>query len=147
MHCRDIMSLRVYFCYEDEPVSRCAEIMEMEGVGFIPILDSQQRLKGVLTDRDLVTRVLAVGKPYDTPAKEVASTEVIACGLNDDLKSVEKLMRDKKKSRIPIINEKHECMGVISLSDIARVETDRQAGKVLRDVATRESHLGAVTAI
>ena len=147
MHCRDIMSLRVYFCYEDEPVTRCAEIMKSEGVGFVPVLDSQQRLVGVLTDRDLVTRVMANGKPLTTMVKEVVSREIISCRLDEDLKTVEKLMRDKKKSRIPIVNEKGECMGVISLSDIARVETERQAGKILRDVTLRESHLGSVVMV
>lgn len=139
MRCRDLMKSDVFFCRINDPVYRAAELMAVEEVGFVPILDSMRRLVGTVTDRDIAVRVVAKRLDYLTPVERVMSSPVFACKALDPLSKAEEQMMRHHKSRIPVIDDFGECVGIISLSDIAQSTAPAESGEVLEKVTARES--------
>lgn len=141
MKCRELMRSDVHVCFAEESVERAARIMRNQEIGFLPIVDSLKRLVGVVTDRDLVTRVLADGLAGTTPVGDVMSdTLLVTVGPEDDMTIAESRMAREKKSRIVVVDEiSRFVMGVISLSDVSQSEDAVQGGRVLQQITRRES--------
>jgi CBS domain-containing protein len=139
MLCRDVMRRPVFSCGEKDTARRCAQIMQERGVGFVPVLDEGDRLVGVVTDRDLVLRLLAAGRPAETPVGAFMTRELIVCGAWETLTGAEDKMANGRKARLPVVDEAKRCLGVISLTDIAQAESRGRAGKILHDVTRREA--------
>jgi CBS domain-containing protein len=112
--------------------------MRGERIGFLPVIDLIGRPVGVITDRDLVERILAAGVSPDTPIAGFMSKDVVACNADDPLTVAEDLMKLHKKSRIILIDDDGECVGVLSISDITRAERPRRMGKLLRSIVKRQ---------
>ena len=137
--CKDVMSKNVRTSPKDGTASSCAKIMEKENVGLLPVVNARGKVIGVVTDRDLALRVLAAGKAAKTPIGSVMTSALVTCGPEEDLHVAEDRMCKAKKSRILVLDEDGKCAGVISLSDIGRVEERPRAGQVLGSVAKREA--------
>lgn len=127
-------------CRVGDSVRDCAVIMKAENIGFVPICDESGAPVGTLTDRDIAIRVVAEGKSADTKVDQVMTKDVVSCRLGDDLSTAERLMRERRKSRIMVCDSQGKLVGVISLSDIAEVEPEQIAAQTLREVASRETH-------
>jgi CBS domain-containing protein len=139
MRCKDVMTTLVFRCHEDDPVQKAARLMLEEEVGFIPITNASGRLAGVVTDRDLALRVLAEGRPADTPVCSVMSLDgLLTCRPDDDLVAVVHRMETERKSRAVVV-ESGQVVGVISATDIALTGGTRRAGSLMRALARRES--------
>lgn len=141
MKCRELMRSDVHVCFAEETVERAARIMRNQEIGFLPIVDSLKRLVGVVTDRDLVTRVLADGMSATTKVGEVMSdTVLVTVGPEDDVSIAESRMAREKKSRVVVVDEiSRFVMGVISLSDVSQSDTAVQGGRILQQITRRES--------
>jgi len=139
MKCQDIMKTHVQWCHEMDSVAVVAARMREEGIGFMPVCDVDGALRGTVTDRDLTIRVLALGRPLDTPVRSVMSHGVITCNAEDDLGRAEALMARYRKSRMVCADDLGHPLGVISLSDIAEVEHSRRASRIFKAVAAREA--------
>ncbi|MBI1950947.1 MAG: CBS domain-containing protein [Acidobacteria bacterium] len=138
MRCQDIMKKPVICCKEDETVQTAALRMRDSNVGFLPVLSPEDRVVGIVTDRDIALRVCAGGLDAGhLPIAEVMTREIIACHPGDDVRVVEGLMARNHKSRILIVDQTGKAAGVISLSDIARHDKVF-AADTLRLVSTRE---------
>jgi len=130
----------VYKSYETDSVTLCARKMLEENVGFLPIVDQHEKLIGVITDRDLTIRVLAENRPGSTQVGTVMTTrELLTCKAEDDLKHVEERMMEAKKMRVPVVDDLGECIGIISLSDIAQSERSWRTAHLLREISWRAS--------
>ena len=142
MKCRELMRSDVHVCHADETVERAARIMRNQAVGFLPVVDGLQRLVGVLTDRDIVTRVVADGFPAATKVGEVMSESMlVTAGPDDDVAIAESRMARGQKSRIVIVDEiSRFVLGVISLSDVSQTEECLHGGRVLQQITRRESY-------
>ena len=140
MQCREIMKHKVQLISENETIQAAARKMRDANVGFLPVVDREQRVCGTVTDRDLATRALAEARPADSPVSAVVSREVVSCNPEDDLSVAESLMISRKKSRVMCIDTDGRIAGVISLSDIAQAEGARKAAKTFRGVTQREAH-------
>ena len=138
MLCRELMKKDVACCSEALTVEACARTMKDNNIGFLPVVDVDQRVVGVITDRDLAVRVLAEGLPRATPIGEVMTRDVRVCHPDDNLQEAEWKMSTTRKSRLLVTDDDGHCVGVISLSDIAQADT-RRAGGVLRAVTRREA--------
>ncbi|HEY7410549.1 MAG TPA: CBS domain-containing protein [Vicinamibacteria bacterium] len=125
-------------CAPTDTVARCAELMKERRIGFVPVLDADRRVLGVVTDRDLVLRVLAPGAAPSVPVSEVMTKEVVSCRSGDTLGAAEEKMALRRKSRVVVIDAEGRCIGVISLSDIAQAENRARTGKLLFAVTRRE---------
>lgn len=119
MKASDIMTAtELSVCSEDTNAREVAQLMLEHNVGAVPVLDKEGRLEGIVTDRDLVLRLIAEGKSYDTPIREIMSDEVLAVFPDTDIEEIEQVMRENKIRRLPVIDDNQEIRGFISMSDL-----------------------------
>jgi CBS domain-containing protein len=140
MQCSELMKTDVACADVNTSIRQVAEMMRDRNLGFAPVCDAQGRVIGTLTDRDMVIRVLAGRRdPESTKAADVMSPGVVTCKEEDMLADVEQLMSKHKVSRIVVVDDHGAPKGVISLSDVATVETGGKSSAVLRSVSQREA--------
>src|SRR5579871_3092978 len=98
MKCSDIMSKNVERLFDGDTVDRAAAIMAEAQVGFLPVCDTDHRVLGVVTDRDLVTRVLAKRlDAEETPVRDIMSAPALTCFVEADLHVAEDLIQEEGK--------------------------------------------------
>jgi CBS domain-containing protein len=131
---RDIMSSGAECISEDEPVSRAAEKMAELGVGALPICGSDNKLKGVITDRDIVVKLLATGGDANTPAGKFAQGEAVTIGADDSAEEILATMGSHQVRRLPVIDG-HELVGMVALADVARTLPDAPVGDLLQAIS------------
>ncbi|WP_233261603.1 CBS domain-containing protein [Vitiosangium sp. GDMCC 1.1324] len=133
---RDVELVRPY-----DNLHTAARKMRDKGVGFLPVVDDQGKPVGTLTDRDITVRVSSQDhRPSNVSVREAMSPGAVTCRRWDDIHIAENLMARNQKSRIICVDESGVLIGVISLSDIAKMEEGPRAAEVLREVAQREAH-------
>jgi CBS domain-containing protein len=116
---RDIMSGGVDCIGENETVAEAARKMAQLGVGALPICGDDDRLKGMVTDRDIVIKVIAEGKdPNTCKAGELAEGKPVTIGADDSLQELVRTMSQHHVKRVPVIDG-HRLVGVVSESDVA----------------------------
>lgn len=138
MLCRDVMSRKVAVCYEGDTVADCAQLMRDRKVGFVPVLDGGDQVSGIVTDRDLALRVVGERRGMGTPVSAIMTRDVRVCRPWDSLRDAERKMAAVRKSRLVVVDGDGFCVGVISLSDVAQVDTRAFAGHVLYEITQRE---------
>ena len=121
-------------CRESDSVRDIARVMREENIGFVPICDEEGKPVGTITDRDLAIRVLAEGRSTDEKLGAFITREVVSCRVEQDIQEAERLMREHRKSRIIVCDDAGKVTGVISLHDIADIESGEAAGKTLQEV-------------
>lgn len=133
---REIMSADAEYVGEGESVSEAAEKMARLDVGALPICGEDERLKGMLTDRDIVIKVLAEGKdPKDTKAGELATGKPVTIGAEDSAEEALRTMSEHKLRRLPVIDG-HELIGVLSQGDLAVALGREQVGELLETISS-----------
>ncbi|MFE5797447.1 CBS domain-containing protein [Streptomyces sp. NPDC056503] len=137
---RDIMTPDVTCVRSEESVVDAARKMVELDVGALPILGPDERLKGMLTDRDIVVRVVAEGRdPAGCTAGELARGELVTVDAGDSLDRVLQLMADRRIRRIPVLDE-HVLVGIIAQADVARRLPDSTVGDLVSDVSRAPAH-------
>ena len=127
------MRVDVVTCRQHEAVRECARLMLEYDVGLLPVLDVDDRVVGVVTDRHLVTRVLADPlRGPETPVERVMSRVLVTCSPEDDLDHVEALMVRSQKSRVIVLSARRGCEGIIYLSDVGPTHHPERAGALLK---------------
>ena len=128
---REIMSGGVDCIGENETVAEAARKMAQLGVGALPICGEDDRLKGMLTDRDIVVKVLAQGKdPSSTKVSELAEGKPVTIGADDSVAEALQTMKDHKVRRLPVIDGRR-LVGIISQADIAtNIDEERVGDRV-----------------
>jgi CBS domain-containing protein len=136
---RSVMTGGVECVREDETVLDAARKMQQLGVGSLPICGSDERLKGMLTDRDIVVKVLAQGQdPSSTTAGQLAQGKPVTIGADDRLEELVRTMAQHQVKRLPVIDG-HRLVGVVSEADIAAHASPRQVVAVVRGVYDQSS--------
>jgi CBS domain-containing protein len=116
------------------PVRDAARMMAEENVGSLPVVEDEQ-LVGVVTDRDLVTRVIAEDRdPSATTGGEVASRDVVTVGPDDELDRALQLMAKNQIRRIPVV-EGGRLVGILAQADVAREAEPAQTGVVVEEIS------------
>jgi len=132
---REIMTGGVECVQEDETVLDAARKMSQLGVGALPICGSDDRLKGMLTDRDIVVKVLAEGKdPSSTKAGELGQGKPVTIGADDSLDELVKTMASHEVKRLPVIDGQ-QLVGMISQGDISQNLAGTQTGTLVEDIS------------
>ena len=117
---RDIMHTGATCVHEDETLERAARRMRDLDIGSLPICGRDDRLHGIITDRDIVVHCLAEGKdPKATTAGEIAQGKPYTVGADVSVERVLKTMEAHRIRRLPVISD-HRLVGMISEADIAR---------------------------
>ncbi len=131
---REIMTGGVECIGEDETVLDAAKKMQSLDVGALPICGNDQRLKGMLTDRDIVVKVLAQGKdPGSTRASELAQGKPVTIGADDDLGELVRTMAQHQVKRLPVIDGQ-QLVGVVSEADVAQHASAEQVAQIVKGV-------------
>jgi CBS domain-containing protein len=133
---REIMTPDVTCVAETEDMVTAARKMADLDVGSLPICGSDNRLKGMLTDRDIVVKVLASGKdPQKVTAGELAQGKAVTIGADDDAAEVLRTMSEHKVRRLPVIDG-HSLIGIVAIADVARALPDRPVGDLMDAVTS-----------
>ena len=134
---RDIMSGGVEFITMDATIQDAAEKMASNDIGVLPICNGEGRLQGMLTDRDIVVKVIAAGMDPagTTVAKVVEGTEVVTIGADDSVDEALQTMKDHKVRRLPVIDG-HKCIGMVSQGDIAMHVSEVKVGDLVEAISS-----------
>ena len=126
MRVSEAMSRDVRLATPGQSIRDAAKMMSEIDAGALPVGEND-RLIGMITDRDIAIRAVAQGKGPDTPVREVMSAEqVLYCYDDEDLDHVAKNMSDEQVRRLPVVNREKRLVGIVSLGDLATRE--RKAG-------------------
>ena len=121
---------------ENESLEDAARKMKDLDVGSLPICGEDDRLKGMLTDRDIVVKVIAEGKdPNQTRAGELGQGKPVTIGADDSVEETLQTMREYKVRRLPVIDG-HRMIGIISQGDVAKEVDDEKVGELLETISS-----------
>ena len=133
-HVRDVMTAGPTAVSPSTPVREAARLMSKEDVGPLPVVE-EERLVGIVTDRDLVIRVLAQDRnPESTTVGEVASKDVVTVQPDEDLDRALQLMAHNQIRRVPVV-ENERLVGILAQADIARRAEAEKTGEVVEEIS------------
>src|ERR671918_2313747 len=128
MRVSEAMTRDVRVANPGQTIRDVAKIMAEIDAGAVPVGEND-RLVGMITDRDIAIRAVAAGKGPDTPVREVMSEEVKYCFDDEDLEHVAQNMSDIQMRRLPVVNRDKRLVGIVSLGDVSQKEDSRTTGK------------------
>lgn len=121
MKVKNLMTAEVESCRADENLTKAIEIMWRRDCGVVPIVDEENRVVGMITDRDVC---IAAGsrdqKASEIKIGEVVSGKVVTCSADEEAEDALKKMRRKKVKRLPVVGENNELVGILSITDVLR---------------------------
>ncbi len=133
MRVSEAMTREVRVATPGQTIRDVAKIMAEIDAGAMPVGEND-RLVGMITDRDIAIRGVAQGKGPDTPVREVMSdSKVLYCFEDDDLNDVAKNMGSEQVRRLPVVNKDKRLVGIVSIGNIAQNES-KSAGKAVKGV-------------
>jgi CBS domain-containing protein len=131
---KEVMTSQVKTCEPDATVMEVAKVMAQEDVGPVPIVE-EGRLTGIVTDRDIVVRVVAEGRdPSSTTVGEIASRDLVTVSPDDDLDSALEQLAQNQVRRIPVVDG-DRLVGIVAQADIARLGGDAKQGEVVEEIS------------
>jgi len=132
---RDVMSKDVEVIKEDETIAQVAKRLAQSGVGAMPICDGD-RLQGLITDRDIVTKVIAEGRdPNTVTARELETGKPVTIGADDSIEEALQTMGTHKVRRLPVIDG-HSLVGMVSQADLVRALPRERAGELVAAISS-----------
>lgn len=114
----DAMTPSVQLCTPQDSIRDAAEAMTALNVGLLPVTDND-RLVGMITDRDIATRGVAMGRGPDALVRDVMTVDVKYCFEDQDLDEITRNMANIQVRRLPVLNRDKRLVGIIALGDIA----------------------------
>jgi CBS domain-containing protein len=135
MKVSDCMTRDVRVAAPTQSLREAAALMAELDVGILPVGEND-RLIGMITDRDIAIRGVACGKGPDTAVRDVMTDSVKYCFADQSIEEVSRNMGDVQVRRLPVVDREKRLVGIISLSDIANGEgAVDEAGEALRDIS------------
>jgi CBS domain-containing protein len=134
MKVRDAMSPDVQLCTPDDTLKDAAEAMAALGVGLLPVTDNE-RLVGMISDRDIAIRGVALGRGPDSRVGDVMTAEVKYCYDDQEIDEIAANMGDLQVRRLPVLDREKKLIGIIALGDIARAQAGNGTGEVLSRIS------------
>ena len=131
---KEVMTSEVKACEPNTTVAEAAKLMAKEDIGPVPVVE-EGRLTGIVTDRDIVVRVVAEGRdPNSTTVGEIASSDLVTVSPDDDLDTALQQLARKQVRRIPVV-EGDRLVGIVAQADIARLGSDAKTGEVVEEIS------------
>jgi CBS domain-containing protein len=132
---REVMTGGAECIGENETLLDAARKLRDLDVGAMPICGEDNRLKGMLTDRDIVVKALAEGKdPASTKAGELGEGKPVTIGADDSVEEALRTMKDHKVRRLPVIDG-HDLIGVVSQADLATHIDEEEVGELVEAIS------------
>ena len=138
MTCAEVMTPSPTCCQPAHTTVDVAELMQREDVGLVPVVgENNAKLIGVITDRDIVLKVVAAGRdPKATAVSEVMTTDPVSCLPQESIEAAMELMSSRQVRRIPIVDKDGAIVGIVAQADIAtRVATPAATGQVVQAIS------------
>ena len=134
MKVKDAMTRNVRIADPDQTIQDVARIMSELDSGVLPVGEND-RLVGMITDRDIAVRAVAEGRGPETAVREVMTPDVRYCFEDEDTEHVARNMADQQVRRLPVVNRDKRLVGIVSLGDLAISEGPRPAGEALSGIS------------
>ena len=135
MKVEDVMTADVSFVGPDTSILEIARKMRDGDIGSVPVVDND-RLVGMVTDRDLVVRVIAEGGDARTKtARDAMSPGILYCFADESVEAVLENMGDQQIRRLPVVDREKRLVGVVSLGDLALSGKRKAAGEALQEIS------------
>jgi len=128
------MTSEVRVASPDQTIREAAQLMAELDAGALPVAEND-RLVGMITDRDIAVRAVAEGLPADTPVSEIMSHEVLYCFEDQALDDVARNMGQVQVRRLPVVNRDKRLVGLVSFADLARTEQPTTVGRAVSHVS------------
>ncbi len=136
IRCRDIMTTSVRTATRENTLTEVAAMMRDGDMGSVPVAENG-KLVGIVTDRDIVVRSVAVGRGPDTSVAEAMTTDIFSVKPDDFVFEAIRLMGDKQVRRVPVVDENGNLAGIIAIADIAlEMEDEREIAETLEEISS-----------
>ncbi len=140
MKIEQLMMRSVKVCRETDSLNAAAQLMWESDCGCIPVIsaDGDGAVVGMVTDRDIAMAAYTQGRSLlEIPVTVAMGRQVVTCRIGDEIKQVEKLMREKQVRRIPVVDAYNRVQGIISIHDLA-LEAQRERGASRKEITRAE---------
>lgn len=131
---REAMTDKVCIINPEQSICDAARLMADNDIGALPVGEND-RLIGMITDRDIAVRAVAAHQSPDTKVRDIMSSEVLYCFEDEDLDHVAHNMGDVKVRRLPVLNRDKRLVGIVSVGDLARKEDESTAGSTVAHIS------------
>jgi len=139
----EIMTQDVQVLSLNNSIQEAAKRMKALDIGILPICDSG-KLRGVITDRDITTRVAALGlHPKDIVVGDIMTSPVIYCYENEDIEDVARLMETKSIRRVVVLDQNKNLVGIMSIGDIAMKSREDIAGEIMEKIYSNKHQVAS----
>ena len=133
---RDVMTSNPACCRPETPLEQVAKLMVQHDCGEIPVIDTAEQPIGVVTDRDIVCRVVAEGRnPVAYTAELCMSQPAVTVPTSATLDDVLSTMEKHQIRRVPVVDQSGACAGIIAQADVAWAERTKEVGELVREVS------------
>jgi CBS domain-containing protein len=146
MKVKDMMTTDPACCTSDTSLTEVARMMVNQDCGEIPVVEntSSKLPVGVVTDRDIVCRTIANGlNPLDLTAADCMSKPIVTVTPDMSLEECCRIMEEKMIRRVPVVDDRGACVGILALADVALKTGKNVAGHIVREVSERTSAASA----
>jgi CBS domain-containing protein len=137
--CHELMTREPASCEPGDPIRRAADMMKREDVGALPVVESKAsgRLTGIVTDRDIVVKVVAGSGNLDSATiKDAMTTNPASVREDEEVGRAIALMAERQVRRIPVVNAEGRLTGIIAQADVAtRMSHDKQTGELVEAIS------------
>ncbi|MEM9494702.1 MAG: CBS domain-containing protein [Pseudomonadota bacterium] len=134
---KEAMTKSVRIAEPDENITHAAKKMRTQNIGALPVIENGE-LVGMLTDRDIAIRAIGANKdPSQSTVAEVMSDECFWCAENETLEDAVRIMEQNKVRRLPVMNDKKDVVGILSVEDVAAHAPAPLVGEVMKAIAIR----------
>ena len=134
MSIREVMTSEVKACEPSATVVEAAKLMAQEDVGPIPVVEDG-RLVGIITDRDIVVKVIAKGDdPSSRTVGDIASLDLVTITPDSDVSEALDLMAENQVRRLPVVDG-DRLVGIVAQADIARMGSDKKTGELVEEIS------------
>ena len=132
---RDAMTTNPRHVETATPVAEAAKLLKSENVGSLPVTEGD-RLVGMVTDRDIVVRVVAEGKDVQSATVgEIASRDLVTIDPQQDLDEALRLMAKHQVRRLPVVEEDGRLVGILAQADVAQQGQDSKTGQMVQEIS------------
>jgi CBS domain-containing protein len=133
MKIRDVMTPAVRTIEPMATIREAAQMMAEIDAGVLPVAEND-RLVGMITDRDIAVRAIAAGRNADTCVRDTMSPEIKYCYEDDDVDEICENLADQQLRRLPVVDRDKNLVGIVSLSDLAKRGDSDAAGEALEGI-------------
>lgn len=134
MNVADVMTKQVETVSPQQTIGEAAQLMQQLDTGVLPVGEND-RLVGMVTDRDIVIRAIAQGRGPDAPVRESMTESVLYCFEDDSIEDAAKKMGDEQVRRLPVLNREKRLVGIIAIGDLAMAADSGTVDAALTEIS------------